>query len=166
MKYFVFAITLIFSATASLANDFFIPKGAMMVAKDRLQPLSNAQREHTGAYSQGRYTILDGRVIALENEVRQEPAEVAIVETVTQDEPEITEQEPKVSVVQKSTVTPPITPEIDYKKPIYKNRYALYVNDLKVFAQTKKMPENQDLSILLKRFESPRSVTVFDSVIE
>ena len=69
--------------------------------------------------------------------------------------------------IQKSNppLAAPKTAEVDEALPAYKNRYALYVADLKTFEQTKSWPENEALNQSLNKLSSNRTEILFQGQI-
>ena len=61
---------------------------------------------------------------------------------------------------------PPATQDFNSKLPLYKNRYTLYLNDLKTFQKTKKFPKNKELDDLLQKLSRPRELTLFEGEIK
>ena len=180
MKYFVFATFLSFFASSVYGQDFFIPKGAMMPVQDNLKPLDDTLTEHMNTYSERRYIIRDGRVIAVENEIVEEEIPTQEAQNVADDTPQreniqVPEQEPLPAPIQNSSlketaprqpfVEAPQTDAVDHALPAYKNRYAFYLEDLKTFRKTGKMPQNPDLQKMLEDLSSPQSETLFDAVL-
>ena len=213
MKYFIFAMFFILWAPASSAQDFFVPGNAFSSAADKLKPIPRDRAN----YNQRRYKVIDGRVIALPDEVTpdEENIELQQPETdmlplaqTTQAEKEIPMPEPKVEpetqkdVVAVNTPEPapvtlhepaflkprpqleeddddedeeesimfqaeaPVVQDFDSNLPIYKNRYTLYVNDLKTFQKTNKLPKNKDLEDTLKKLSRAREVTLFEGEVQ
>ena len=60
----------------------------------------------------------------------------------------------------------PVVQDFDSNLPIYKNRYTLYVNDLKTFQKTNKLPKNKDLEDTLKKLSRAREVTLFEGEVQ
>ena len=182
MKYFVFATFLSFFASSVYGQDFFIPKGAMMPVQDNLKPLDDTLTEHVNTYSERRYVVRDGRVIAVENEIVEEEIPTQEAQNVAADtntpqreNVQALEQEPlpeptqnfvlKETAPRQPLVEAPQTDAVDHALPAYKNRYAFYLEDLKTFQKTGKMPQNPDLQKMLEDLSSPQSETLFDAVL-
>lgn len=222
MKYFIFAMLFILSAPLAYAQDFFMPSGALSSAQDRLKPLNKNVEKGLSGYNQRRYKLIDGRVIALPNEVQQaqeieqerisentvnpepsaqipdlSPAQTAEAEpAVTPDTPlsEPDSDEPTLaSEVQnilpanlhepaflkpeqpqeEDTLQPimpeieaPVTADIDDTLPKYKNRYAQYLNDLKIFQKNGKLPRNKELESMMQSLSKRREITLFEGEID
>ena len=213
MKYFIFATVFIFSAFALHAQDFFIPGNALSSSADKLKPLIPNAEESLSGFSQRRYKVIDGRVIALPNEPelgenntqnnqetqRQvEPSSAVVAESPQQAfqpndtpspafsemlahtlpqpaqpsyQPEQPDQAEYQPTVQKSETDvqfnipqpePPLAQNVDNSLPSYKNRYSLYLEDLKVFQKTGKLPQNIELKNILERLTTPREIILFD----
>lgn len=171
MKYFLFATFLSLLSNSVFAQDFFIPEGAMRSAVDHLEPLNQELQKQTSNYDQRRYVIRDGRVFAVENEVipetKQDEEELPSDETETTN---VLESQPEqlaenVSDVIEETATKAPQILIDQSLPSYKNRYAQYIEDLKVFQKTKALPENDELNDVLNILSKPQSSIIFENQI-
>lgn len=178
MKYFIFAMFFVCSATILYAQDFFIPDGALPVVRDELKPLDKTLQNRASKYSQRRYKIIDGRVFAVEDEPQIVPEEtpseslrksVAVEATPTE---QVTlpvasvETQPQPEPEPQNIILPPKVAAVDNKLPSYKNRYSFYLSDLQTFQKTGKMPANSDLENALKKLSSPRKDVLFDAVVQ
>lgn len=226
MKYFIFAMFFILWAPASSAQDFFVPGNAFSSAADKLKPIPASRTN----YKQHRYKVIDGRVIALPDEIIPEqktleeasenklvpPVEATHVEEVIPAPgPKAQPEEPQNIILtgtekpstpplhepaflkpallddmedeneeyayedeyededeeddQENTMfqsEPPVIQDFDSSQPTYKNRYKLYVDDLKTFQKTNKLPKNQDLESVLKKLSKPREVILFQGEVQ
>lgn len=60
----------------------------------------------------------------------------------------------------------PIVQEFDSDQPPYKNRYAQYINDLKTFQKTGKLPKNKELENVLQKMTKPREIILFEGEVK
>ncbi|MBO4285419.1 MAG: hypothetical protein J5895_04225 [Alphaproteobacteria bacterium] len=61
----------------------------------------------------------------------------------------------------------PLTVEkFDDTLPDYKKRYALYLEDLKTFQQTKSLPQNQELNKTLDKLSTIRTEVLFEGTVD
>ncbi|HCU58551.1 MAG TPA: hypothetical protein DIC64_01055 [Alphaproteobacteria bacterium] len=181
MKYFIFAIVFLLSVATLQAQDFFVPSGAFSSTVEKLKPINDDQSQ-LSPYSQRRYKVIDGRVFAIKDEMTEapqeteptdnpivtspqlpSPAEPAALTTVAEKIPTPVVETPVLQVPQ---ISAPQTAPVDSKLPSYKNRYALYLNDLQTFQKTKQMPENKDLAATLKKLSEPREIVLFQGKLE
>ena len=215
MKYFIFAMFFILGVPASSAQDFFVPGNAFSSAADKLNPVPRDRAN----YNQRRYKVVDGRVIALPDEVipdeeniedaeqkndvptpvqttrTEEPA--PIPELKAEPEPEIQKDVVAINTPEPAPVTlhepaflkplpsvedneededeqesimfqpdAPVVQGFDNALPIYKNRYTLYVDDLKTFQKTNKLPKNKDIEDTLKKLSRAREVILFEGEVQ
>lgn len=173
MKFFVFATFFSMLSSSVAAQGFFIPGGAMMPLNEKLKPLDETLRQRANSYSQRLYTVRDGRVFAIEDEIpeieEQENITFEPQEILPEENPEFSAEveEPAVEIIpKKPVVLAPQTADIDLSLPPYKNRYALYLKDLEVFNNTKKMPQNVDLDATLSKVASPKKEVLFQGKVE
>lgn len=182
MKYFIFAMFFVFSATILYAQDFFIPDGALPVVRDELKPLDKNLQDHASKYSQRRYKIIDGRVFAIENEPEKTPenvvsepvqealtAEIKPLEQATLPVASVDVQpteESEDETESENKILPPKIAAVDKSLPPYKNRYSFYLSDLQSFQTTGKMPQNPDLDNALKKLSSKRKEVLFDGIVQ
>lgn len=191
MKYFIFAILFTLSTTNLYAQDFFIPGNAFLPTEEKLQPLDKNLNDQFSRYDQRRYQIIDGRVIALENEVEKAEPEPkvfhATIEPISETKDnnpqpnvsenvigsplidkkaveEVKEEAPIVDI--KHVSQPPKVASVDSKLPSYKNRYTLYVSDLQEFQKKGKFPENKDLNETLAKLSQPREIVLFEGKVD
>lgn len=214
MKYFIFAMFFILGVSASSAQDFFVPGNAFSSAADKLKPVPRDRAN----YNQRRYKVIDGRVIALPDEIIPNEENIEDIESendmlpsvqtplteeeaspmsVLKAEPELEIQKDVVAVnapeptpvalhepaflkplpsveeddeeeEQESIMFQPDAPVVqgfDNNLPIYKNRYTLYVDDLKTFQKTNKLPKNKDIEDILKKLSHAREVILFEGEV-
>lgn len=214
MKYFIFAMFFILGVSASSAQDFFVPGNAFSSAADKLKPVPRDRAN----YNQRRYKVIDGRVIALPDEIIPNEENIEDIESendmlpsvqtplteeeaspmsVLKAEPELEIQKDVVAVTapeptpvalhepaflkplpsveeddeeeeQESIMFQPDAPVVqgfDNNLPIYKNRYTLYVDDLKTFQKTNKLPKNKDIEDILKKLSRAREVILFEGEV-
>lgn len=60
----------------------------------------------------------------------------------------------------------PETAGIDDTLPKYKNRYAQYLNDLKIFQKNGKLPRNKELESVMQSLSKRREITLFEGEID
>ena len=173
MKFFVFATFFSMLSSSVTAQGFFIPGGAMMPLNEKLKPLDETLRQRANSYSQRLYTVRDGRVFAIEDEIpeieEQENITFEPQEILPENSPEFSAEveEPVAHITpEKPVISAPQTADVDLSLPPYKNRYALYLKDLEVFNNTKKMPQNADLDATLSKVASPKKEVLFQGKAE
>ncbi len=166
----------------ALTQDFFVPDGAVRQVYDRIEPLPEELNQQALNYQQRRYVIVDGRVMALEDEKPEIPTEQPSLSTPSLPEnnavlpqplkntqtaeeallaetaPLVTTKEPMAK--EKDSIDAP-SDQLDPSLPAYKNRYALYVSDLKSFQTTGQLPQNEDLNKFLEKMAKPHTETLF-----
>lgn len=59
----------------------------------------------------------------------------------------------------------PVTQNFDNTLPTYKNRYTQYLNDLKIFQKTGKLPRNKELDSILQGLSKRREITLFEGEV-
>ena len=191
MKYFIFAMLFILTATEVKAQGFFIPNGALTPSVDRIKPLDEDVEAQLSDYSQRRYKVIDGRVIALPNEPTVDlnnppdiaenqptqpslPKQKVVPNTIPEHHPagmaKISQPKPekKISVQEPQIETSPIIPEYtpNPDMPAYKTRYSQYLQYLKEFQNTGTLPKNDELNKMLRTMSSPHEQILFDGDVK
>lgn len=98
--------------------------------------------------------------------------ELNIPETATANsvfaEPEADSNTAPADVAKNPVATPKTTPIVKAPNavvqsglPDYRNRYAQYLSDLRVFTQTKDFPQNEELNASLNKMDSNREVLIY-----
>ena len=67
---------------------------------------------------------------------------------------------PKAPVAQASVIKAP-NAVVQSGLPDYRNRYAQYLTDLRVFTQTKEFPQNEELNASLNKMDSNREILIY-----
>ena len=186
MKYFLFATLFIYVILPVKAQDFFVPDNAFGTVKNKFPtPVQNAKTSDPTPYR-----IIDGRVYPLENIQTSSEGQSPKTQQVTNRAPlssknntlpNTTNQSvtlsnlPQASVqIQniKQTDRPQSTPQnvnkpvlqtklMSDRKLVYQNLFKTYNAEKEQFKKQHKFPKNENLENMLKDFQKPQTITVF-----
>ena len=190
MKYFIFAMLFIGMSGSLAAQGFFIPNDAFAPSVEKLKPLDQEVEDQLSDFSQRRYKVIDGRVIALPNEPeistdndytdqQQADNNVPLIEQKPQQNIEVKQQQntPLLSSqdIQKKPnasiplleITQPAPQDFESSDvPSYKNRYAQYLKSLKQFQKTGTLPENNELQATLNKLSGYNEFILYDGEVQ
>ncbi|MBO7097289.1 MAG: hypothetical protein J6W11_01450 [Alphaproteobacteria bacterium] len=192
MKYFIFAMLFIGMSGSLAAQGFFIPNDAFAPSVEKLKPLDQEVEDQLSDFSQRRYKIIDGRVIALPNEpqISTEDTEDDDIQQQADNNVPLLEEKPQQNIEVKKQQNTPLLSSQDIQKkpnasiplleitqpapqdfessdvPSYKNRYAQYLKSLKQFQKTGTLPENNELQATLNKLSGYNEFILYDGEVQ